>query len=137
MNISNFIKTKRIELGLTMKNVADYVGVSEGTISRWESGEIKNMKRNKIAKLSQILKISPMKLMGEIETDNLIFTEHEKKVIQAYRAKPQMQSAVDTLLGIEETITIKYAARNGSTGEHKLTKEEVEKLSSLPDVKDI
>ena len=37
----------------------------------------------------------------------------------------------------EETITIKYAARNGSTGEHKLTKEEVEKLSSLPDVKDI
>lgn len=102
MNISNFIKSKRLELGLTMREVADFVGVSEGTISRWESGEIKNMKRNKIAKLSQILKISPMELMGEIETINLDYTTHERKVIEAYRNNPQMQEAVDKLLGIKK-----------------------------------
>ena len=102
MNISNFIKSKRLELGLTMREVADFVGVSEGTISRWESGEIKNMKRNKIAKLSQILKISPMELMGEIETINLDYTAHERKVIEAYRNNPQMQEAVDKLLGIKK-----------------------------------
>ena len=102
MNISNFIKTRRIELGLTMKAVAEFVGVSEGTISRWESGEIKNMKRNKIAKLSQILKISPMELMGEIEIIHSEYTTHEKKLIEAYRNNPQMQEAVDKLLGIKD-----------------------------------
>lgn len=101
MNISNLIKNRRLELGLTMKEIANYVGVSEGTISRWESGEIKNMKRNKIAKLSQILKISPLDLMGEIETANSDYTSHEKKLIEAYRKNPQMQEAVDKLLGIK------------------------------------
>ncbi len=61
---SNIIKDRRIELGLTMKDVADYVGVSEGTVSRWESGNIANMKRSRIYKLAEALKISPLVLLG-------------------------------------------------------------------------
>lgn len=103
MNISKFIKSRRLELGLTMKNVADFVGVSEGTISRWESGEIKNMKRNKIAKLSQILKISPMELMGEIEHTNSNYSAHEQLLIEAYRnANPITKQNIDIILGINE-----------------------------------
>ena len=45
------LKNRRIEKGLTMKEVASKVGVSEGTISRWESGNIENMRRDKISKL--------------------------------------------------------------------------------------
>lgn len=63
-NIGILLKEKRISLGLTMKYVADYVGVSESTISRWESGEIKNMKRDKIYKLSNVLHIDPAIVMG-------------------------------------------------------------------------
>ena len=37
MDIGKLIRDKRIEYGLTMKEVAQRVGVSEGTISRWES----------------------------------------------------------------------------------------------------
>lgn len=39
-DIKEIIKNRRIELGLTLKEVATAVGVSEGTVSRWESGNI-------------------------------------------------------------------------------------------------
>ena len=64
MEIKDIIKNKRVELGLTMKQVADQVGVSEGTVSRWESGEIENMRRDKIAALSKLLSIDPRVIMG-------------------------------------------------------------------------
>ena len=44
------LKQRRIELGLTMLEVAKLVGVSEATISRYESGNIKNMRKDRIAK---------------------------------------------------------------------------------------
>lgn len=46
MEVKDIITNRRTELGLTMKELADMVGVSEGTISRWESGEIENMRRD-------------------------------------------------------------------------------------------
>lgn len=64
MEIKNVIRDKRLELGLTMKEVAAAVGVSEGTVSRWESGEISNMRRDKIAALASVLEISPAVIMG-------------------------------------------------------------------------
>ena len=63
MAVKDIIKNRRIELGLTMKEVADMVGVSEGTISRWESGHIANMKRDKIVALAKVLQISPSTIM--------------------------------------------------------------------------
>lgn len=65
------IKQRRKELNLTMLQVAEYVGVSEGTISRWESGNIANMRRDRIAKLSQILQVRPAVLMGYSDDSNL------------------------------------------------------------------
>lgn len=64
MEIKDIIRNRRIELDLTMKDVANAVGVSEGTVSRWESGEIANMKRDKIVALASILRISPAVIMG-------------------------------------------------------------------------
>lgn len=62
--INSLLKEKRKSKGLTMKEVAKAVGVSEGTVSRWESGEIANMGRSKIYALSQILDLSPAEIMG-------------------------------------------------------------------------
>ena len=67
MEIHNKIKQRRLELGLTLEKVANYVGVSKATVSRWESGEIENMRRDRIAKLSEILRVKPNFIMG-IET---------------------------------------------------------------------
>lgn len=38
-NLANVLKQRRAELGLTLKQVADAVGVSEATVQRWESGK--------------------------------------------------------------------------------------------------
>lgn len=69
-NIGEYLTKRRQEIGITQKDIAQYVGVSEGTISRWESGEIKNMKRNNIYKLGQILRISPLVLLNDTIDDN-------------------------------------------------------------------
>ena len=64
ISVGKLIYSRRTELELTQKEVADYVGVSEGTVSRWESGHIDNMRRDRIASLAKILKISPLSIMG-------------------------------------------------------------------------
>ena len=72
MEINEMLKSRRIELTLTMKEVADQVGVNEATISRWESGEIANMRRDRILAYAKALKISPAVIMG--------WDEEQKKV---------------------------------------------------------
>jgi transcriptional regulator with XRE-family HTH domain len=64
MEIKDILKNRRIELGLTMKEVSEMVGVSEATISRWESGDIANMRRNKISALANALQMPPAVIMG-------------------------------------------------------------------------
>lgn len=63
MKMNEIIKARRQELGYTMKEEAAAIGVSEGTISRWESGSIKNIPRAKIALLSKFLDIPVPVLM--------------------------------------------------------------------------
>lgn len=65
MNIKNLIKNRRKELGLTLLDIANACGVSEATVSRWESGDIANMKRSRIAQLANVLKISPSMLIHD------------------------------------------------------------------------
>ena len=64
MEIKDILKEKRLEKKLTLDDVARMVGVSGATISRWESGDIANMKRDKIVKLANALSVSPSVIMG-------------------------------------------------------------------------
>lgn len=87
MNLGQFIKQKRKEQNLTLKQVARFVGVSEMTVSRWERNEIKNMKSDKIAALANILGIPVMALFdgwdldgNKIETEQVTKQEFAKEV---------------------------------------------------------
>ena len=62
--LSDVLKKRRPELGLTLAQIADAMGVSEATVQRWESGSIRNIRPERIALLSQILKVSQASLMG-------------------------------------------------------------------------
>lgn len=64
MDIKDLIKTRRQEQELTMKELADKIGVSEATISRYESGDIANMKRTNIQALSKVLGIPAGRFVG-------------------------------------------------------------------------
>ena len=68
-SLSDVLKKRRKELGLTLAQIADKMGVAEATVQRWESGNIKSVRHDKIAKLAEILQVSPASIMGW-ETDD-------------------------------------------------------------------
>lgn len=72
MKVKEIIKQRRKELNLALLDVAKACDVSEGTVSRWESGDIGDMKRSRIAALAKILKISPAVIVG-VEEDEEIY----------------------------------------------------------------
>ena len=65
MNIGSYIHYRRKELGLTLEDVGKAVGVGKSTVKKWESGDIANMRRDKIALLSKILQTSPIVFINE------------------------------------------------------------------------
>ena len=89
MNISEIIKKRREELGLSLEQVANSVGVNISTVSRWETGNIDNMKRDKIAKLSDCLKVSPAVIMGWKEEEEDPKVAELKPIIDQYSAFPE------------------------------------------------
>ena len=63
------------------------VGVSEATVSRWESGNLATMKHTKIMLLSNALGISPAALFDsapEPPAQALKLTDQEKSMIKKY-----------------------------------------------------
>lgn len=88
MEIKDILRNRREKLNMTMKELSLKVGVSESTISRWESGDIANMKRDKIALLADALSISPSIIMGwddPKQEPSFVLNEDERKLVENYR----------------------------------------------------
>ena len=110
MEINYLISERRKALHLTLEDIAHHVGVSKSTVKKWESGYIKNMKRDKMALLAEILRISPIDLLGEnvssfskfydaASTHENIYTPEEVAHLQKYRALDDNgRAAVDSVL---------------------------------------
>lgn len=64
MEFKDKIKYLRKKENMTMDELAAKVGVSTPTIQRYESGEIKNIRRDKIKLLADALNVTPGYLMG-------------------------------------------------------------------------
>lgn len=64
MKVNEIIKKRRKELGLTLREVAEKLGVSESLISRYESNDVKNMGIDKLIPLAKVLNTTPAFLMG-------------------------------------------------------------------------
>lgn len=72
--IGELIKTRREELNITQKKLAGLLGVTHSTVSRWESGYIKEIKRAQIYLLSKYLYIPIDTIIGlsnETSTEDL------------------------------------------------------------------
>lgn len=62
--MANRLKELRLNKGLTLKQVADAIGVSEATAQRYESGKISSLKYEKAEALAKLYNVSPGFLMG-------------------------------------------------------------------------
>lgn len=142
------IRELREKCGLTQREVANAVGVTEATVSRWESGHINNMRRDKIQSLAKILQVSPLVIMGMKEQDPPAappsaqeaaepykapltkrdeLTEHEREHIELYRELDERgRNAVDDLTDLHvERVRESTERSSGSTG----TENAAEKLA--------
>lgn len=78
MNIGKIIKNRRNELGLTLDDVGKAVGVGKSTVKKWEDGYISNMRRDKIAALSKVLKLSPVSFVtGEVTPESFSYKKNK------------------------------------------------------------
>ena len=90
-----------------MKQLAEKVGVAEGTISRWESGKIKDMRRDKIKALAKALDISLYAIMDWKEPHPVSLSQPESEVIEKYhklndKGKDYIDKQFDFALSQEE-----------------------------------
>jgi len=111
-DIGKLIKEKRKEKKLTLEQVAKRVGVGKSTVSKWERGAIKNMKRDKLDALSQLLGIDPLTLIlgfnSNFEIETISPAQFKKEVSELlYRcpdlSEQERQIFSSILSTIEET----------------------------------
>jgi len=87
--IGNKMYLRRKELGLTLEEVGNAVGVGKSTVRRWENGMIKNMGRDKIAKLAHVLQMDPIEFVpGDSDTSAISYEDQER--LEALHQNPQL-----------------------------------------------
>lgn len=88
------IRSKRQEKGITLAQIADKLGVTEATVQRYESGNIKSVPYEYMCAYGEILGCSPAYLMGWEEAspstiaahkDGDNFTPEELQKIEEYK----------------------------------------------------
>lgn len=85
MDIGTIIYNRRKELKLTLEEIGDYVGVGKSTVKKWESGFIANIKRDKIAKLAEILQLNPVTFInGIVEVEQSLHSLPSPNTTQNY-----------------------------------------------------
>ena len=101
MQPHEIIRLSRKRKRLTLEEVANYVGVSNNTISKYERGIITNIRRDKIVKLAMILGVSTISLINGYDEENTIsqdkfknklnelleiadFEDNKKELIKSY-----------------------------------------------------
>lgn len=69
MNIGQRIKDRRLQLGLTVDDIAERIGKNRTTIYRYESEDIEKFPLNILEPLAKALQCTPAYLMGWEESD--------------------------------------------------------------------
>lgn len=99
MTQGDFIRWRRKQLRITLKEIAEAVGTTEATVSRWETGEIENIRSDKLIQLSKILDCSPGEIVmgmfkpGTQETPSTLdsLEKDERALLDSYRTMTEDQ----------------------------------------------
>lgn len=101
--IGKRIKEARLNLGLTQEELAEKIGVTKGAIANYEKNT-SHPKEPVMYALIETLGVDANYLFQDcvkISNPSISLSEKEKAVVLAYRAHPDMQNAVDTLLNVQ------------------------------------
>lgn len=146
----NRLKQLRQELNKSMADVARELHIPYTTYVNYEK-EVREPNSETLIEFANYFSCSVDYLIcrsdnREIMTDvrEIELTRHEKKLVVAYRNKPEMQPAIDKLLNInddssEEYVTVLTAARSSDNRPiefQKISKEKLELLKNAKSVED-
>lgn len=98
--IGSRIRKYREEQKISRTELAQTLGVTLSCISNWELGQ-NDPAADHLGDLCRALQVSPSDLLG-IQLMDGELSEQERKLVAAYRSKPDLQQAVNILLGITE-----------------------------------
>lgn len=122
-------------------DLTDYLGIKKATYTGWKTGRVKSYVKF-IPQIAEYLNVTTDYLLSDDEKkpvhvdEPLGMTEKEKTVIRAYRSKPEMQPAVDKLLGIEEVKHEYYTAAYKDDSTIETNEEQFNYLMSIPSTTD-
>lgn len=111
--VGELIKERRDELNITQKKLAGLLGVASSTISRWEGGQIRDIKRAQIYLLSKYLYIPIDTILG---LSNETSTEDLEAVKKRISIQSKLDSVTDpqTLTVIENFINAYCSTKKGN-----------------------
>ncbi|MFR4476262.1 MAG: helix-turn-helix domain-containing protein [Ruminococcus callidus] len=92
------IRKYREMSGFSQKELAQKIGVSNSRVSNWEQESTSRCGYS--CGYRKALNVSPSELL-DVRLSPEDLSEQERKVIMAYRTKPDLRKAVNILLGIE------------------------------------
>jgi len=93
--ISDNLRLIRIIRGYSVRQIAQMVGRSPGTISNWESGKI-SPDVDTFAKLCNIYNISPNELIGWVDCDEIMeFIESQSKMLNEIERLKAERTEID------------------------------------------
>lgn len=122
MSIGDRIKRRRLEIGLSVDQVAEKIGKNRATVYRYESSEIEKFPIDILVPLADALKTTPAYLMGWED------------------APESSKGPAASESQLEEYNLIRIAARNGTYLERRLTDQQLAALTAildqLPDASD-
>lgn len=113
--------------------VAKELGLSSGAVTKWKNGtkptatalqKIADYFGVTVADLTAETTPTPSKILSPDGLTAFYLTPHETKVMTAYRSQPDMQPAVDKLLGVtmDGYVTVYTAANSESNRKHTITR---------------
>ena len=70
MNIGAYIKKLRTEIGYSQEELGSLLGVQRAAVQKWESGKVKNLKRDTIKRLAEIFNVP---LASFIDSDYMLY----------------------------------------------------------------
>jgi transcriptional regulator with XRE-family HTH domain len=100
MGLKENLKGKRIELDLTLEEVASKVGIGRSTLHKYENGTIPNIPSERIESLAAALGTTPARLMGWDTTEDTIISKELLMSKEALASIKNFSTNVDSKTGI-------------------------------------
>jgi len=142
------LKKRRVDMGLTLQEIADIVGVERPTVQRYESGKISKIDTLTVEKLADAVRCNPAYLVGWTDNPSLLensteYSFDEKKVIEDYRSlsKEGQEKAIEYIndlidSGKYSAFSYKIASRDGKNEIYLDSKQKEEMIKVVNESKD-